>query len=479
MSFKKISIKKNNNKNKNILNIVWISSIFIVFLFSIYISNSIKDIEIDIDKDNILVGTSKEKNENIDEVILSENNEKKEDDGTVNILLVWRWWWDHDAPELTDTIIVAKINKDKKIVSMLSIPRDLYVEYPLWVNKDYKINSIYSYFYNINSSESYWISALKKKIKEITGEDIDYYINVDFNGFIDIIDTLWWIQLTLEENFVDEQYPDWNWWYKTLIFKKWTWLFDWDSALKYVRSRHSTSDFDRSMRQQQVIQAIKNKIISSDMIKSPSKIKRLYEVMSENISTDLSLSEIVKIIYDLRLDKDDYKILSSNMNDSCFYGSDTCSKWWILYIPLRENYEWMSVLLVNWTEKWNLWNYKLSKKYSDIVLNNLDFQLENFKINIFNSTKVNNLAWALSNDIIRYWFHIPAYNSIWNTPEIYENSIILFNNIDEDSNTIKLLKTFFKWEIKKVDYPLFSQDWANIEIIIWTDYIQNNKIFNF
>ncbi|MDF1682935.1 MAG: hypothetical protein P1U46_04450 [Patescibacteria group bacterium] len=57
-------------------------------MFSIYISNSIKDIEIDIDKDNILVGTSKEKNENIDEVILSENNEKKEDDGTVNILLV-------------------------------------------------------------------------------------------------------------------------------------------------------------------------------------------------------------------------------------------------------------------------------------------------------------------------------------------------------------------------------------------------------
>jgi hypothetical protein len=102
-------------------------------------------------------------------------------------------------------------------------------------------------------------------------------------------------------------------------------------------------------------------------------------------------------------------------------------------------------------------------------------------VNIFNSTRVPNLAWALSNDIIRYGFNIPKYNSIWNTPQVYEKSVIYYNNIDEKSETIKLLKTFFDWEFIKTDAPKYSKDInTQIEIIIWTDYTQsNNDVFSF
>jgi anionic cell wall polymer biosynthesis LytR-Cps2A-Psr (LCP) family protein len=62
-----------------------------------------------------------------------------------------------------------------------------------------------------------------------------------------------------------------------------------ENALKFARSRHSTSDFDRSLRQQQVIDAIRNKLVSSYLITSPIKIKELYDVFRKYVYTDIEL----------------------------------------------------------------------------------------------------------------------------------------------------------------------------------------------
>jgi hypothetical protein len=322
------------------------------------------------------------------------------------------------------------------------------------------------------------MDILKKKISDITWEQIDYYANIDFDWFKEIIDTIWWIEITIPEYFVDNQYPDWNWWYKTLVFKKWTWIFDWENALKYSRSRHSTSDFDRSIRQQQVIRSIKDKLTGSYFLTSPLKIKELYNVFINHVSTDLTLSTIIKLAYHLNSTWD-FTILSSNLNDSCFYWSDTCEKWWFLYTPSREFFWWMSVLLIDWTDYNNLNDYSEIQDYTDIVFNYPEIFTENYEINIFNSLKINHLAWALSNDIVRYGFNVPAINSIWNTREIYSKSTIYYNNVDKNSVTLRLLKTFFNWEFKKVESPIYSKSSANFEIIIWEDYLWDNNTFKF
>jgi LCP family protein required for cell wall assembly len=364
---------------------------------------------------------------------------------------------------------------------MLSIPRDLYVEYPNKYkvkNEKWKINWLYAKYSFKSNSKKIWMDVLKNKITQITWEKIDYFINIDFNWFKKIIDTIWGIEITIPKQFVDNRYPDWNWWYRTLIFKKWTWIFDWENALKYARSRHSTSDFDRSIRQQQVIKAIKDKLTWSYFITSPWKIKELYKVFEKYIYTDIKLSTLLKIVYALNWTHD-YKIISSNLNDSCFYWSDTCSKWWFLYTPNRSYFWWMSVLLPNWTNSEKLNNYSTLQKYINIVFNYPNFFKENYKINIFNSLKINHLAWSLSNDLIKYWFNIPKINSIWNTDKIYNKSTIFYNWIDENSTTIKLLKQFTNAIFIKTDFPKYSKDWANIEIIIWEDYLSDNNPFKF
>lgn len=401
---------------------------------------------------------------------------RKQEKNIINILLTWRGWGTHDAPNLTDTIILAHINLETKYINLFSIPRDLYVDYPNEHNA--RINGVYATYSTKYNSEEIGMQVLKRKISQITGEKINYYINIDFDGFIKIIDAIGWIPITVDKNFVDYQYPDGNGWYRTLIFKKWTWLFSGDNALKYARSRHSTSDFDRSLRQQEVIKAIKEKLTAGYFLSSPWKIATLYEIFKENVATDLKSSDIMSLA--LKLNKNsDYKIISTNLNDSCFYGSNSCSKWGFLYVPNREFFGWMSILLVEWTDVSNLNNYKYTRRYTKLLFDSPEVITENYEINIFNSVRVNNLAWALFNRIKRYGFNIPTNNSIWNTQQVYEKSVIYYNNISEDSITLKELKTFFQWEFIRTETPKYSKNNAKIELVIGKDYLTNEKVFNF
>ncbi len=489
MSFKKQKIKKESSTNKKILNIVSILAIWVIFIFAIYVINNINLIKIKIDEEWTLASNSwttswsnDEKEEEKTWGIISAIfwwNDKKEKEENINILLTWAWWENHDGWTLTDSILIAKINVEKKVVSILSIPRDLYVKYPSTRLTEWRINWVYSYFSNLWENVDYWMNILKEKITEITGEKIDYYVNIDFNWFVELIDTIGWVTLEIPENFVDYEYPDWSGWYRTLVFRKWTWLFSWENALKYVRSRHSTSDFDRSLRQQKVITAIKDKLTGSFFLNSPWKIKELYDVFTQNVKTDISLTKIISLAY-LINSKENLEIFSSNMNDSCFYWSNACAKWWILYAPQRELFNWQSVLLIKWNQRWNLSDYELSKKYSNLVLNFPKIEAENAKLNIFNSTKQSNLAWNLSEDIKKYGFKFPDTNYIWNANEVYEKSVIYYNNLEENSDTIQWLKNFFNWEFIETEFPKYSDNWAKIEIIIGQDYLsKNNIIFKF
>jgi hypothetical protein len=174
-------------------------------------------------------------------------------------------------------------------------------------------------------------------------------------------------------------------------------------------------------------------------------------------------------------------MLSANLNDSCFYGSDNCIKGGFLYIPQRDLFEWQAVLLIEWTHKYKLNNYDNLHVYTDLIFNKPLLYKENYVVNVFNSTRVNHLAWKLSNDIKRYWFNIPERNSIGNTKGVkYSQSIVYYNNIEENSTTIQVLKQFIKADFVKTDIPKYSKDAnAKIEIVIWEDYLNKNKLINF
>jgi len=471
MKFKKKYIKKNVFFVLNILWITWILSVFILWYVFVKSFNYPK-ISIAKKVENKIEKTIKilKKIWKIDTKEYIEEEKDSQIDDKINILVVWRWWKWHDAPNLTDTIMLVSISTKKEIISILSIPRDLYVEYNDW--KIWRINRIYEIDAIKHNSEEKWMISVMNKVEQITWEKINFFVNVDFYWFTKIIDVLWWIPLRVDEDFVDNAYPDWKWWYKTITFKKWTWLFDGENALKYARSRHSTSDFNRSLRQQQIISATKEKLSVSYFVKSPLKLKELYDTFYKYVYTDLTLKDILTLALEIKLAN--YTTHSFNLNDSCFYWSTSCEKWWFLYVPERWYFGWASVLLAEWTDKNNLNNYKIIHKYTNLIFNNQNLFSENYKINVFNSLNKNFLASIFADNIKKYGFNIPKKNSVWNTKKTYEKSIIYYNNIESDSQTLKILKEFFKEiEFKKVSQSQYSKDSdTKIEIIIWKDYTE-------
>ena len=385
----------------------------------------------------------------------------------INILIIWRGWWNHDAPNLTDTIMLASFDTKTNIISMLSIPRDLLVIIDQKGTKS-KINEIYARHLEWKKkSKEEAIIPLEEKVTQITGEKIDYFVNLDFEWFKKFIDFIWGVEVTVEENLVDNEYPTENGGYETFMIKKGTWVFDGETALKYARSRHSTSDFNRSIRQQKIVNAIKNQVIQEGFLTSPSKITQIYSILSTYISTNLDLQTIISLALNA---KQGNQILSFNLNDSCFL-TGLCFKGGFLYVPPKESFNWWSVLIPQKWDAVSVEKYDDIKKYSNLIFNVRDIFTDNIEIKIYNSTKQTNLARIFGNEIYRFGFNVPNW-SLWNTKwERFPVTEILYNNLDDSSSTLSSLSTIINAPLKKIDKPLYSGSWSTkIEVIIWDDY---------
>lgn len=391
-------------------------------------------------------------------------------DGKVNILLTWKGGWNHDAPDLTDTIMLASINTKTETVSLFSIPRDFYVQFKDW--EEGKINE--AYFRGLKRTKRDHDKAMKdleEKITQITGEEIIYNINVDFSGFTKIIDSIGWITVNIPEDLKDTQYPDSNYGYETFEIKKWVKKLDWTTALKYARSRHSTSDFDRSLRQQIIIQWVKDRIQSLGYLTDATKVKDTYLSLQENIKTNMTAPEIIALaLYAKNIKKADIK--SFNLNDSCYFDAKKCTMWGFMYYPPREDFKNLSVTLPYGASKTNLENYSEVQKYANLAINHPLIYKENTQLNVFNGTKQWGLAYKYANKLIKYGFNIPPVNSIWNAKDKrYPRTLIYYNNLEEWNETVEALKLFLYAKAIRTETPKFSKDPnTKIEVIIWEDY---------
>ncbi len=197
--------------------------------------------------------------------------------------------WGH----LTDTIIIVSVDSVNNQVSMLSIPRDLYLEVP--GVKETRINEANVYGYR-NDYPGGGPALLKRTIEQNFGIPLNYYVMVDFNGFKQVIDTLGGIDVNVPRTLHDTQYPDPKpgdpYAYKTVHFDVGWQHMGGQRALEYSRSRMSTSDFDRAKRQQQVLLAVRQKAVDLGVLSLITKLPSLFATMGNMVKTDMTLSEM-------------------------------------------------------------------------------------------------------------------------------------------------------------------------------------------
>ena len=388
---------------------------------------------------------------------------EKDENWFVNILLIWAWGWNHDWAELTDTLIVASVDLENQNVVMLSVPRDLYLRY----NVNYRwsrINEIYRdsltrlkilWINDENAkNEARWI--LIKEVSKLLDIDITYFAQIDFRWFEKMIDTFWWVDIYVKNTIIDDAYPDNNWWYETFKIEEWQHKLDWVTALKYARSRHSSSDFDRAWRQQLIISAVKQKVLEYNLTEDMGLIKKVFSVISKYCETNLSISDILSLGYKLK-DFPKENIYHAVLND------DYEKKWWFLWTPPRVDYGWAFVLIpFNWEG-----NFSKIKVFSDIIFNHRE--LSNLSIEVLNSTKRSWIASKVWTRLMRYWLNI---GSMWNHPKSKDVTEIIFYTSKVDVGLIVdyWKKIFPLTPVKIVDSVWYYEETdVDVEIIVWNN----------
>lgn len=178
-----------------------------------------------------------------------------------------------------DTILIMRVDGQNNSIAQLSIPRDTLADIPGY--GEGKINSAYAY-----GGPALQIQA----VEELTGVPVHHYVELDFNGFPGIVDSLGGVDINVPKT-IDSQYPQGLAWTQ-VHFDAGPQKMSGERALTFVRVRYSDDDFQRMGRQQLFMEALQKKMTSPvNMAKMPL----LAPGIVENITTDLSTNELIEL----------------------------------------------------------------------------------------------------------------------------------------------------------------------------------------
>lgn len=217
-----------------------------------------------------------------------------EGDGRVNILLLGIPGGNHGGDMLSDTNIVFSIDPVNNQAAMLSLPRDM------WVNNTdtgghSKLNAIHAY--GEAQEKDYGPTASKKTIGELLDMPIHYYIRLDFKGAEKLVNAIGGIEIEVEKDIYDPYFPDrYGSGYEPYSIKEGIHHMNGVEALKFARSRYTTSDFDRAGRQQQILMAAKDKMSSRDLFVRPDRVLSIMDIAKKHLRTDLRPNEIKRLL---------------------------------------------------------------------------------------------------------------------------------------------------------------------------------------
>lgn len=240
----------------------------------------------------------------------------------------------HEGGLLTDSIMIIKVDTGLEKIGLISVPRDSWVSFPShgWEEERYwKVNAAYA----VGSSQQQYLDRpdefqgeagggelAKYTLEKIVGFPIDYFVALDFTGFQKSIDVLGGVEVDVARTFDDPFYPipgeeentcgrseediaaltatlsaakveqEFPCRFENLHFDRGTNFMDGETALKFVRSRHSPTDggdFNRARRQRAVLLAVKDKVLAIDFI---PKIIPFVSKLTYNMKTDVSVFQM-------------------------------------------------------------------------------------------------------------------------------------------------------------------------------------------
>ncbi|MCX7682741.1 MAG: LCP family protein [Anaerolineae bacterium] len=211
----------------------------------------------------------------------------------------------------TDVVQIVSIQRERGTVSIISIPRDLYVYIPgFWMSR-VNFADYYGEAYDYPGGGP---QLLRDTLLYNLGIRVDYYARTNFDGLIGIVDTIGGIDVPVHCRLSDHwPYPNEHGEYPVLTLEPGMHHMDGETALWYARSRLTTSVFSRERRQQQVLQAIWRKARDTGLL---TRVPALWKQVREMVETDLPFSQIVELArIALALDEEDVRFYNIDLEE--------------------------------------------------------------------------------------------------------------------------------------------------------------------
>jgi LCP family protein required for cell wall assembly len=205
-----------------------------------------------------------------------------------------------EGPWRTDTIILFSYDPTRSTISMLSIPRDLWVNIPGY--EPNRINNA-NYFGDLTNYPGGGPVLAMRTVEATLGVSIDHYVLINFEVFLTLVNALTdqiggqGVEICVPEEIDDPAYPvPGSHGVTTVHFEEGCQEMDAERLLQYARTRHGSSDFARAARQQQIIRALRDEIVSFGGVQALlGQAQALWEAVRAGVRTDLTLDQIISL----------------------------------------------------------------------------------------------------------------------------------------------------------------------------------------
>ncbi|GCE03033.1 LCP family protein [Dictyobacter aurantiacus] len=272
-------------------------------------------------------------------------------DQRTNLLVMGYGGGTHDGANLTDSLVVISMIPSTRHTSLVSIPRDLWVQNPPNSGNFSKINAVYQTASNNGQNRTAGADAMTTKVSLVTGMDVKYWMMIDFTGFKTFIDSIGGVDVYVPDSFNacypnnDDAAKDASW--RVVDFEKGNQHMDGATAIAYARAREPMSvcsdkpsknqaeltDFGRSARQQIIIKAALAKL--RDIGTWPRFFSAM-DALEKTVHTNMSLADLG--LFSQKMDLNDPHTAHIGLSTSNVMAIDTASDGESIVVPQGNNW---------------------------------------------------------------------------------------------------------------------------------------------
>lgn len=368
---------------------------------------------------------------------------------------------DHPGGNLTDSIMMVSMDQTKKNAFMVSMPRDFWVEYEESCDVGYegKINAAYMCGSGDGQDEQAGAEALRKKVGEVFGLDIQYYAHVNNTVLRDAVNAVGGVEVKIESDDPRGIYDpnfDWQCNHQCNMVKyanNEVAQLDGDHALALARARNAQGgyglaggNFDRERNQQKIIRALQQKAINAGTLMNFGKVTGLIDALGNNLRTNFQIKEI-RTLTDLAQEINGDKLQSLSLEDE------------EAAVVTTGNYAGQSIV----RPVSGLYDYAGISAYLNKKMTSNPVTRENAQVDILNGSGVAGVAKTEADKLEKKGFTIGMLD---NAPEGEYGKATIYQIGEGNPATKKKLQEIYKAQVTAGDPPVLVSEQTDFVVII-------------